>query len=273
MLPNFTKALLSIFVAWPAAAQSQTFDKITVKPARSAEHSQMRVQVLPNGDFIASAVAVVTLISYAYDVPANPSPRLSALPDWTVRERYDIEAKAPAKAIFFGLPDRELRSRLQQMLRRLLADRFGLAMQVRYKTMSVYALTVAKDGPKLQRSGTTDCILDSARQGCHSFVSGFGHPLNANAIDMDDLAHYIANWTDLPVLNRTELNGLFSVDTEGWLPMRLPPPPPNTAQRPNPFAGLPTIFTVLGGLGLELRRQDAVLPVYTVKSIERPSTN
>ena len=57
------------------------------------------MQVLPNGDLIASAVPVITLLSYAYDVPVNPSPRLSALPDWTVREKYDIEAKAPANAV------------------------------------------------------------------------------------------------------------------------------------------------------------------------------
>jgi hypothetical protein len=58
-----------------------------------------------------------------------------------------------------------------------------------------------------------------------------GHPLNAKAIDMDDLVHYIGNWTDLPVVNRTALSGLFTVNTEGWVPMRLPPPPPNATGR------------------------------------------
>ena len=33
---------------------------------------------------------------------------------------------------------------------------------------------------------------------------------------MDDLAHYIGNWTDLPVVNRTAVSGLFTVNTEGW---------------------------------------------------------
>jgi hypothetical protein len=41
----------------------------------------------------------------------------------------------------------------------------------------------------------------------------------------------------------------------------------------NPFAGLPTIFTVLGKLGLELKRQEDILPVYTVERIERPAAN
>ena len=55
--------------------------------------------------------------------------------------------------------------------------------------------------------------------------------------------------------------------------MRLPPPPPNATPAVNPFAGLPTIFSVLGKLGLELKRQEDILPVYTVERIERPAAN
>jgi hypothetical protein len=51
-----------------------------------------------------------------------------------------------------------------------------------------------------------------------------------------------------------------TVRTEGWLPMRLPPPRPNGNANVN-FAGLPTIFAVLGKLGLELHRQEELLPV------------
>jgi hypothetical protein len=55
--------------------------------------------------------------------------------------------------------------------------------------------------------------------------------------------------------------------------MRLPPPPPNTTRDVNHFVGLPTILTVLGKLGLELNRQEDILPVYTVERIERPAAN
>jgi uncharacterized protein (TIGR03435 family) len=271
----FCDAVVYVLVAVPAVAQSQAFATITIKPARSADPRNARVQVLPNGDLIASAVPVITLLSYAYDVPVNPSPRLSPLPDWTVRERYDIEAKAPANAITSSLQDSEARSRIQQMIRGSLADRFRLVMRVENKTMSVYALTVASGGSKLQNSAITkkDCTFDTDPQGCHNFVAGLGHPLNAKAIDMDDLAHYIGNWTDLPVVNHTALSGLFTVNTEGWAPMRLPPRPPNATPAANPFAGLPTIFTVLGNLGLELKRQEDILPVYTVERIERPAAS
>jgi len=271
----FCQTVVCFLVALPAVAQSQAFATITIEPARSADPRNARVEVLPNGDLIASAVPVITLLSYAYDVPVNPSPRLSPLPDWTLREKYDIEAKAPANAIPPSLQDSEVRSRIQQMIRGLLADRFRLVMRVENKTMSAYALTVASGGPKLQKSAIAekDCTFDTGPDACHNFVGGLGHPLNAKAIVMDDLVYYIGNWTDLPVVNRTALSGLFTVNTEGWAPMRLPPPPPGATPAANPFAGLPTIFTVLGKLGLELKRQEDILPVYTAERLERPGAN
>ncbi len=272
-MPLFCKAIVYLLVASPAVAQSQAFSKISIRPANPVDLRNMRMQILPNGDLIADAVPVIMLLSYAYDVPVDPSPRLSSLPDWTIRERYNIKGKA-AKAIG-PTQDNDPRSRNQQEIRALLADRFKLAMRAENKKMSVYALTVARSGPNLQKSGITDedCTFDTGPEGCHNFVPGFGHPLNAKAIDMDDLAHYISNWTDLPVVNRTSLRGLFTVHTKGWFPMRLPPPPPGAPPDVNHFAGLPTIFKVLSELGLELNRRDDILPVYTVEHIVRPATN
>jgi uncharacterized protein (TIGR03435 family) len=168
-----------------------------------------------------------------------------------------------------------VQTRLKQRIRGLLADRFKLVTHVENRKMSVYALTVAGGGAKLLKAATpgTGCVFDTGPAGCHYFPGGYGHPLNANAAETDDLAQYIGNWTDLPVVNRTGLSGLFTLKTEGWKPMRLPPPPPGSIPEANPFAGLPTIFTILGRLGLELKRQEAVLPVYTVMHIERPTIN
>jgi uncharacterized protein (TIGR03435 family) len=282
IMPVFCRLVIFLLVALPAVAQSQAFEVITIKPHGSGDPRNARMQVLLNGDLITSAVPVVTLLSYAYDVPTNPSPLLSGLPDWAIHERYDIEAKVPSDVVPPGLPESELRGRTRQMIRGLLADRFKLVMRVEQKTMRVYALSVASGGANLQKSTLTakDCAFDTDREGCHSFIGGLGHPLHANAIDMDDLAHYIGNWTDLPVVNRTALSGLFAVSTEGWTAMRLPPPPPNAApsaqpsgDRDMPAPAFPTIFVVLGKLGLELKQQEATLPVYTVERIERPAAN
>jgi uncharacterized protein (TIGR03435 family) len=263
-------AVVVMLLAVPAIAQAQAFEVISVKPARSGV--PMRMRVLPNGDLSASAVPVLLLLSYAYDVPLNPSPRLAGSPGW--RETYDIEAKAPAMAIPVALPESERRRRTQTMVRGLLSDRFKVVMRVEQKTMAVYALRVASGGPSLQKSAIAekDCIFDTgATEGCHNFIAGRGHPLTARAINTDDLAQYIENWADLPVVNRTGISGLFAVETEGWTPMRLPPPPPPGSPPATSFDDLPTIYTVLRKLGLELRQQEATVPVYTVVQIERPT--
>jgi uncharacterized protein (TIGR03435 family) len=252
--------------------QAQSFATIDIKPARSADPQSIRLTVLPDGDLIATSVNVITLISEGYGVPSNPSERLGSLPPWVYSERYDIKAKAPSGAQPLNPSDRNLAKLVQDMFRQVLTDRFRLAMRVENKSMPVYALTVAPGGPKLRQSELADCIFDTAPDGCHSFIIGFGHPLNARAIDMDDLAHYIENWTDLPVIDRTGLTGLYKVNSEGWRPMRLPPPPPNGAGNVD-FTHLPTVDTILARLGLEIIKQDADLPVYTVEHIERPPTH
>src|SRR5688572_8672084 len=158
----FCKLVACLLVlAFPVAVQTQTFATVTIRPARSSDSRDERVQLLPDGVWIATGVPVLRLLSSAYDVPVNPSTRLSGVPNWAISEKYDIEAKAPGNVISVSLQDSEVRSRIQQMIRGLLAERFRLVMKVEYKTMAVYALTVASGGPKLQKSAIAekDCIF------------------------------------------------------------------------------------------------------------------
>jgi uncharacterized protein (TIGR03435 family) len=250
-------------------AQAQSFVAIDVKPAHSVDLESRRVRILPNGDLKGTSVNVITLISEGYSVPANPSDRLSALPPWVYSERYDIEAKAASGSKQMSLSDGDRSKLVRDMFRQVLLDRFRLVMRSENRTVPVYTLVLARGGPRLKQSNLSDCIFDTAQDGCHSFRTSFGHPLNARAVNMDDLAHYIENWTDLPVVNGTSLAGVFTINSEGWRPMRLPPPPPGGAGIVD-FTHLQTIDAVLSGLGLELHRGVASLPVYTVGQIQRP---
>ena len=81
LMSKLCQAVVFLLLAWPAVAQSQTFEAVSIRPARSGDPRNMRMQVQPNGDLIASAVPPITLLSYAYDMPVNPSWRLSSLPD------------------------------------------------------------------------------------------------------------------------------------------------------------------------------------------------
>ncbi len=244
-----------------------------IKPSASSVPGASRFEVLPSGDLIGHSVAVGDLISLAYAVPSNPSPRLASLPAWAVRQRFDVEAKTSAS---LGLDTKDIEAQRQTiviLVRRLLRDRFGLVLGVRTAVTPVYALTLPGGDQRLtgSRISARDCILDTAPNGCHSFEPGFGHPLNAGAVDMSDLAGYLENWTDLPVVDRTGRTGLVEMHSKGWQPMRLPPPPPGASGTGAEFANLSTLREVLGSFGLELHRVEESLPFYTVERLHQPT--
>jgi len=261
--------IMALFILATAKAQPQSFTSIEVRPAASSSVETRRVRVLPNGEVIATSVNVAGLFDFAYDVPTNPSERLSTLPEWAFTQRYDITAKTAGKTQVQSaeaVSGRTVKNGFQIILK----ERFHLTMRMEEKTMAVYTLIVAPNGAKVKAAEKSDCIYDTAPSGCHTFPVGFGHPLNGHAVTMDDLAHYIENWTDLPVVNKTGLNGLYFTTSEGWLPMRLPPPPPNGNGNVD-FTRLNTIDAVLEGLGLRLQKESATLPGYTIQTLEQPS--
>jgi uncharacterized protein (TIGR03435 family) len=259
----------------PSVGRTQAFSNIVITPSASTDRRGSRLQVLPSGDLVGHAILTIDLLSLAYNVPENPSPRLTSLPEWTARQRFDIQAEVP---VSLKLGSKEIATQkrtIELLVRKLLADRFGLVLHVRTERMPVYALSVAMGRTKLRRAAinSSECILDTSPEGCHSFSPGFGHPLNGTAVDMSDLAQYLENWTDFPVVNCTGRTGLFTIHSHGWRPMKLPPPPPGTAGSGAEFASLPSLSAVLGTLGLQLVQRQESLPLYTVVRIHRPNAN
>jgi len=267
--------VFTIFVvfALSALARTQQFTSVVVKPSASSAPGASRLQFLPNGDLIGHSIPVIELIGLAYALPDNPSPRLASIPDWAVRERFDIDAKTSA-SLKLGTKDIQAQRRtIQKLLQMLLKDNFGLLLKVRTVTTPIYALTISVDDEKLTTSTIrpTDCILDIGSDGCHSFAIGFGHPLNTRGADMSDLALYLENWTDLPVVDRTATTGLFAMHSQGWQQMNLPPAPPGAAGTGTEFGSLTKLSAVLDGLGLQLHREEGRLPFYTVERLDHPN--
>ena len=279
------RVLACVLLALPAAAQSPAFEVVSIKLNTTNDPRNMRMQVLPGGRLMATSLPLRLLLSYAYDVPVNPSERMTGVPEWTVHEMYDVEAKAPEGAVPAGLPANELRSRMQAMIRTLLADQFKLVVRTTTRDMPVYALTLAPGGPKMQKAEIDEkgCSADPGDPAsCHGFTGGMGRGMHGKAVNMSDVARFIENWTDHPVIDRTGLDGLFAVDTEGWVPMRLPPPPPGGA--PNPSArpsgdgdmsdpDRPTLFVILRKLGLDLKQHRGPVQTYVVEHIDHASAN
>lgn len=121
-----------------AADARPQFEVATIKPSQSSETGGS-LEVSPSGLVNLTNFPVTVLIQVSYDVPRR---QISGGPSWLESERFDIVGKPDMG----GAPNM---SQLRMMLQKLLADRFQLSLHREKKELSVYALTVAKGGPKL----------------------------------------------------------------------------------------------------------------------------
>jgi len=187
-----------------------TFDVASVKPNRSGENSTHIGH--SGGTLTVTNATLKYCILRAYGVA---DAQVSG-PSWLDTERYDIVAKAAADAA---------NDRHALRLRALLAERFKLAVHRETKEAPVYALVVAKNGPKIKKEESGDA-------GDGDLESGRGH-VTAKAVAMTHLATFLAGpraALGRVVINQTGLNGAYSFTLE-WTPegadsrgMDSPPP-------------------------------------------------
>lgn len=140
------------------------FDVASIKPSDPAA-TGMQIGISPGGVFNAKNVTLKALVRQAYDVrdfqiSPNPAWRDNG---WLDTAHYDIIAKGNTAAVseddLVKMTDAQrntFRDQLTAKVRILLADRFQLKVHKETKEMPVYALTVAKNGPKFQPAVNTD---------------------------------------------------------------------------------------------------------------------
>lgn len=118
-------------------------------------------------------------------------------PDWLTAQHFDIDATFPAET-------RE--PQIREMMQALLADRFKLTLHKETRQLPMYALVVAKNGPKIHP-------VESGE----SRTSGRPGHFEATKITMPKLADLIARQAGLPVTDATGLAGVFDFTLE-WSP-------------------------------------------------------
>ncbi len=169
---------------------------------------------------------------------------------------------SPDQILLFHRP---VRLRLQ----RLLADRFQLELRRESVPMPIFALVVARGGPKK--------LTVTKSAGDPKLNAKFGNGvLNATGVDMAMLAKFLSEGqTGRPVVDMTGLKGNYDFHLE-WTP----DPSLNSltaasgANQPTADAGGISIFTALQQqLGLKLEaRTDAADRLVVVRA-EQPSAN
>jgi uncharacterized protein (TIGR03435 family) len=266
-------------------AQSQPatalqFEVASIRANKSQDWHNRQLNFSPGGRFRAINLPPLAIIAIAYNLP-DQSRRLSGGPGWIRSEAYDIEATAPEGTIPPDLPANVRTGKMRLMLEALLADRFKLQIHRVVEEQPVYALVIAKKGPKLQAANVDEksCSGDSRGAApCHLLAGGQGHGLHGSAVSLTDVALFLSNWTDRPTIDRTGLHGLFNIQTDGWAPLSLrATPPPNAQPSAEDSAlsdsGRPTLSMILDRLGLKLESQRAPVEMFSIEHIERPSAN
>jgi uncharacterized protein (TIGR03435 family) len=295
---NSVSAVLSAFslaTATPNQAQSQPQNKAAPAPTYEYEAATIKPSKGPGPDhkigmwaasdgFNAWFVTPQQMISTAYGVQAF---RVSGGPNWLPSERFDIEAKmdaATADALEKLSPDQRVLTQ-QQMLQALLADRFQLTVHRETKELTIYTLVIAKGGPKLQEAKAGDTYPNGGTypDGTHagagsmkgSVLSG---EVTAQAVPIAKLAQDLMQMLGHPVLDRTELTGVYDFKLQFTPDDRLQPPPgasPNSRiPLPSADSNAPSLFDALQEqLGLKLESGKGPVEVIVIDHIERPSGN
>ncbi|HUK30873.1 MAG TPA: M56 and DUF3738 domain-containing protein [Candidatus Acidoferrum sp.] len=272
-------------------AQSQTqngaalnfeFEVASIKPTKPGQVG-MSMDSLGTGTvtdtFIATNIPLIAYIREAYGMSFGAEDgRVLGAPAWVNSERYDIEAKIDRSVVdsLNKLNPRERTIEMQQMLQKLLANRFGLAVHRETRDLSVYSLVVAKNGPKLQEAKPED----SARSGMG--LRGRGGPLVGRAVPMPVLAEQLSALVNRIVLDKTGLTGKYNftmqwTPDEGQGPNYIKDAGSTANGQPGPGAqdpSGPSIFTALQDqLGLKLESGKGPIEVIVIDHVERPSGN
>jgi uncharacterized protein (TIGR03435 family) len=270
-----TIAAASHIYAQSSAAPS--FAAASVKRNPSTGPGPLGMQFLPGGRLRIQNLPLYMIVASAYNVPFQSS-RLSGGPDWARGDRFDIDATAEPGAIPAGATPERCDEIMRTMLQALLAERFHLKIRREIKDQPVYAIVVGRGGPKLKLAAIEekDCDGDAAKDiDCHNFHGGRGRGLHAKAANIADLALFVSNWTDRPLVDKTGLAGLYEFETRGWANITPGPAPAagTVAEDGQDAASLPTVFTIFTSLGLKLDAQHAPVEMFVIESVERPTEN
>jgi uncharacterized protein (TIGR03435 family) len=267
MTPLHTSGQASATTPKPqdATTQPPAFEVASIKPNKSGSGSSH--SGFDDGRFTATNIQLKTLLQYdAYEIPG---PQILGGPGWLSSERFDIEAKVDdTVANQLKTLGRDQGNLLRKLLvQQLLADRFKLAVHWETKELPVYALVVAKNGPKFRKSKD---IKDGT-----SISSGNGR-YTAQGVTMAKLAQsltqVLARELGRIIIDKTSIEGKFDLAFT-WTPENGSAAMVNTSNETSAPPG-PSIFTALQEqLGLKLESTRGPVETLVIDHIEEPSAN
>ena len=240
-----------------AAGQKLAFDVASVKLVVDESGPRNRFVYDRDGVNIRGC-ALAFIIAEAYDFPLGRLQGPGSLTKeslWKpLGQGYDIAAKTDHPAS---------KDQLRLMLQSLLQERVGLTMHHESRTAPVYSLTVAKDGPKLEKAEGEEFSVS---------VSSAGFVFRNTS--MVRLISFLSGRLDRPVIDSTGLTGLYN-----FVLKSSDEPAPDSqskkfAETPSPDTPSAAIFEeTLKRMGLQLVKGRGAIDYLAVDQVTPPSAN
>jgi uncharacterized protein (TIGR03435 family) len=274
MKAAFLGLFLSILAAGQTPAAKPAFEVASIRPGlsgnlnpsqfQSAVQAGTFHQLIDDSRIDLGSVPLLNLILMAYRVPQD---RITG-PSWIMEptQRFDVQAKLPAGATKAQVPE---------MLQTLLEERFKLAVHHDQRVVSVYALTVAKDGPKLQASAADDPSAPACNGGFRKVCRKMTMEGLANLFTrMSEMNVSLEGGIDRPVLDQTGLPGAYDFILEyGRDRGAGGRSGPSVAPAAVPSEGTTrSVFEAVKDLGLKLDSIKHTFDILVVDRVERTPT-
>jgi uncharacterized protein (TIGR03435 family) len=179
-------------------------------------------------------------------------------PEWLRTERFDVTAKFPGP-----LPkDREkYAAALSAMMRKMLEDRFKVAVHREQKAFAVYGLVVGKNGIRFKEVPDTGSSWDSDDR-----------HLEATGVSMARFAEFLSREVDKPVLDMTGLKGAYSFKLDWVVEPRTVEVKSDVPVAADGAPGTNIPSAIQDQLGLKLETRKATIEVLVVDHAERVPT-
>jgi uncharacterized protein (TIGR03435 family) len=253
-------AVSSLSAQSPADAPL-SFEVASIKPA--GYHPGYDID-WRGGLYNAVGVTASFLIKYAYNITNY---QLSGGPDWINSDKYAISAKVP-DSVVAEWQKKYNEEDVRSMMRSLLADRFALKVSHQTKELPVFALVVAKGGPKISPSkdGASHGGNDGHNEGYLEIEKMTDRPISM-------LIEVLSRQPELEgrkIVDETGLTAVYSY-TLTWTRQR-PLSDSDTGDTSNSSA--PSLWdAVQQQLGLKLESKKAPVDTIVIEHIEKPRPN
>jgi uncharacterized protein (TIGR03435 family) len=204
--------ILAVTMAVYGQGDDPAFEVVSIKPKGEAVMTGpgpgMTIGLRYSGTHVSGNAQIFSMILDAYSL----KPFQVAGPDWIRTNIYEFAAT---------MPEGGTRETSRGMLRRALAERFLLRFHRESRDVPVYALSVAKDGFKLEGvdpERAKEREIDTP-WGLRKGVTQMGQRglYIATAASMTDFADWMSNMLGRPVLDQTSLAGHYAIDLR-WQP-------------------------------------------------------